>query len=165
LKLAENTRRSDCSPDGKWVFYAAGEKIYRISPEGGTSISSGGARSVAIAPDGSEIAFLYLEGRPVPVPKLAVVSANGGIPRFISQLPADARGLKWSPSGKAVHYQVTRNGATNVWEQPLASGATRQISNFTSGLIYDFAWSRDGKRLLVAKGNESSDVILISNFR
>jgi hypothetical protein len=34
-----------------------------------------------------------------------------------------------------------------------------------SALIHDFAWSRDGKQLLLAKGNESSDVILISNFR
>jgi hypothetical protein len=29
----------------------------------------------------------------------------------------------------------------------------------------DFAWSRDGKQLLLAKGNQSSDVILIGNFR
>jgi hypothetical protein len=32
-------------------------------------------------------------------------------------------------------------------------------------LIFDFAWSRDGKQLMLAKGNETSDVILISNFR
>jgi Tol biopolymer transport system component len=172
LKLAENARLSDCSPDGKWIFYAAGEKIYRTSPEGGTPTEvlavpgvSGGAMVLSVAPDGNQVAFAYQEGSPVPVPKLGVVSASGGTPQSISQLPADARGLRWSPSGKALQYRLTRNGATNIWEQPLAGGAPRQNTHFSSGLIFDFAWSRDGKQLLLVRGNESSDVILISNFR
>ena len=41
----------------------------------------------------------------------------------------------------------------------------RQVTNFTSGRIFDFSWSRDGKRLYLAKGEHTSDVILISNFR
>ena len=36
---------------------------------------------------------------------------------------------------------------------------------FTSGRIFGFSWSRDGKQLFVAKGSETSDVVLISNFR
>jgi hypothetical protein len=39
------------------------------------------------------------------------------------------------------------------------------MTNFTSGLIFDFCWTLDGKQLLLARGNETSDVILISNFR
>jgi hypothetical protein len=31
--------------------------------------------------------------------------------------------------------------------------------------MFSFAWSREGKQLLLAKGSDSSDVILISNFR
>jgi hypothetical protein len=49
--------------------------------------------------------------------------------------------------------------------QPLTGGALRQITNFTSGLIFDFSWSRDGRQLFLAKGENTSDVILISNFR
>jgi hypothetical protein len=30
--------------------------------------------------------------------------------------------------------------------------------------MFDFAWSRDGKQLLLAKGEVASDVVLISNF-
>jgi hypothetical protein len=51
------------------------------------------------------------------------------------------------------------------WEQPLTGGDPHQVTKFASGRIFSFAWSRDGKQLLVSKGNESSDVILISNFR
>jgi hypothetical protein len=50
-------------------------------------------------------------------------------------------------------------------EQLLTGGAPRQVTNFTSGLIFDFAWTRDGKDLLVARGELTSDVVLISNFR
>jgi hypothetical protein len=39
------------------------------------------------------------------------------------------------------------------------------VTDFTSGQIFDFGWSRDGKQLLLAKGENTSDVLLISNFR
>jgi hypothetical protein len=35
----------------------------------------------------------------------------------------------------------------------------------TSGRIFDFSWSRDSKNLFLAKGETTSDVILINNFR
>jgi len=171
-KLATDVDRSDCSPDGKWVFYAADDnKIHRMPPEGGVPVEVlavpglSGAAFVAVSPDGNQLAFVYQEGSPIPLNKLGVVSASGGTPRFVSQAPLGSHELRWSPSGKALQYQLTRNGASNIWEQPLAGGPPRQVTNFTSGLIYGFAWSRDGKQLLLAKGNESSDVILISNFR
>jgi hypothetical protein len=40
-----------------------------------------------------------------------------------------------------------------------------KITNFESGLIFDFDWLRDGRQLAFTRGSESSDVILISNFR
>jgi len=63
------------------------------------------------------------------------------------------------------HAKVLDFGLANLWEQPVAGGPRRQITNFTSGLIFDFDWSRDGKQLFLAKGEINSDVILISNFR
>jgi len=36
---------------------------------------------------------------------------------------------------------------------------------FCFGLIFGFSWSRDGKEMLLARGENASDVILISNFR
>jgi hypothetical protein len=55
--------------------------------------------------------------------------------------------------------------ATNVWEQPLAGGPPRPLTDFTCDHMIVFAWSRDGKQLLLAKGDETSDVLLVSNFR
>jgi eukaryotic-like serine/threonine-protein kinase len=167
-QIADQAGFSTCSPDGKWVFYMSKRKLYRMSAEGGTpsqvmTTETGGQFDVS--PDGSLVAVLYQEGSPVPVGKIGVVPASGGELRFIGLLPSGGGNLRWSPNGKAVQYLLTRNGATNVWEQPLAGGDPHPVTKFPSGLIFNFAWSRDGKQLLLSKGSDNSDVILISNFR
>jgi hypothetical protein len=39
------------------------------------------------------------------------------------------------------------------------------MTNFSFDRIYSFDWSTDGKQLVGARGNSSSDIVLISNFR
>jgi Tol biopolymer transport system component len=73
--------------------------------------------------------------------------------------------VRWSPAGAALQYLVQQNGATNLWEQPLAGGKPRQLTKFTSGRIFDFNWSSDHRRLLLTRGDVSSDVVLLSSFR
>jgi Tol biopolymer transport system component len=73
--------------------------------------------------------------------------------------------MRWSPDGGGVQYLLTRKGATNVWEQKLSGREPRQVTNFTSGEIFDFVWTRDGKTLLLARGEITRDVVMISNFR
>jgi serine/threonine protein kinase len=168
IRLSEDTANSDCSPDGTWVLFTSGSKLYRVPVEGGTPaevFSTQQGVTGRISPDGKWVACAYQDAGPVPVPKVAVIPAQGGAPVNVFGRPIGARGLRWSPNGKGLQYLLTRIGASNVWEQPLAGGPPRQVTNFTSGHIFDFAWSRDGKQLLLAKGDQSSDVVLISNFR
>jgi len=168
-KLAADVLGSDCSADGKWALYSSGTKLYRVPLEGGAPTEvANPSRSdtyAAISPDGKWIACGYQEGNPVGVLKLAVIPASGGSPLHVFVRPNGAKKLHWSPDQKGVQYLLSRKGATNVWEQQLTGGAPRQLTNFTSGLIFDFAWTRDGKNLLLAKGENSSDVVLINNFR
>ena len=169
VKLLEDVGSSTCSPDGKWIFYDVKDTMYRMSSEGGDRIKvvsvPEGAFSIRVSPDGNQVAFAYQEGIPVPVGKLGMVAATGGTLQFVSQVPIGGRNMRWAPSGKALQYRLTRNGASNIWEQPLAGGEPHQITKFTSGMIFDYGWSANGKQLLLAKGNETSDVILISNFK
>ena len=168
-KLVDQAGDSDCSLDGKWVFYGNEDKVYRVSTEGGDPVAlvtvPQGAYGLRVSPDGTRVAFAYQEGIPVPTPKLGMVAATGGALQSVAQVPLGSRGLAWSPSGKALQYLLTRNGASNIWEQPLTGGPAQQLTKFTSGLIANFAWSRDGKQLLLTRFNQTSDVILISNFR
>ena len=166
-KLAEDVIGSDCSPDGKWVLYSSGNALYRIAAEGGraqkVAYAPGGGG--AVSPDGEWIAYLYQEGEPVPEWKIAIVPADSGAVKYKFSAPWDAGELRWSPDGKGVQYLRTTSGATNVWEQRLTGGQPRPITKFRSGRIFYFSWTHDGKKLLLAKGEFTSDVVLVSNFR
>jgi Tol biopolymer transport system component len=74
-------------------------------------------------------------------------------------------GLAWSPDGKSFQYVLTRGGVSNLWDQPLSGGPARQLTHFKAATILDFAWSHDGKQLVLARGNRNSNVVLISNFQ
>jgi Tol biopolymer transport system component len=168
IELAENVAVSTCSPDGTWVLYSYGNALYRIGINGGPTkelVRTHAPAWVAISPDGEWIAYGYQEWEPVPQEKVGVVPAEGGPAKQTFSVPAGAKGLHWSPDGKGVQYLLTRKGATNVWEQELAGGEPRQVTTFTSGQIFDFSWSRDGKTLLLAKGEITRDAVLISNVR
>ena len=168
-KLMDDAVFPDCSRDGKWLVYsnALGTKFFRLPIEGGTPTEipvahQNGDPMLRISPDGNWIAYLYEETRPE---QIAIIPASGGAPVHLFPLPEDTSQFRWSPDGKGVQFILTHDGAGNVWEQPLTGGPRRQITNFTSGHIFDFDWSRDGKQLFLAKGETTSDVILISNFR
>jgi hypothetical protein len=150
------------------VVFASGQNLYGVPVQGGApvevfAVADGG--QAVISPDGKWIACSYQELTPVPVLKLAVIPAAGGAPVTVFVRPIGAGKMHWSPDQKSIQYLLTRRGATNVWEQALAGGPPRPVTDFTSGHIFDFAWSRDGKQLLLAKGEQTSDVLLISNFR
>jgi Tol biopolymer transport system component/predicted Ser/Thr protein kinase len=172
VKLADNVAESECSPDGKWAVYRGTtqtvDKIYRLPVDGGPptelATASGGGNTL-ISPDGNSIAYTFEEGSPVPEVKIAVIPAAGGSPVHVFQVRAGSGSLRWSPDGKGFQFVLTRNGAGNIWEQSLTGGDPHQITHFTSGLIFDFSWSRDGKQLLLSRGDRTSDVVMISNFR
>jgi Tol biopolymer transport system component len=164
--------RISCSPDGKWVAFlaanpAGGITAWRIPIDGGsaTKLADNIDRSrVAISPDGKMVA-LHLWGKTPSSPSvLAAVPAAGGDPLYHFDAPPGLSGLAWSPDGKALEYALTREGVGNLWEQPLSGGPAKQLTHFKSDLILDFAWSLDGKQLVLARGNPNSNVVLISNF-
>jgi Tol biopolymer transport system component len=168
FQLTDDVLYSDCSPDGKWILFATAQKLYRIPIEGGAPVelfTASGGLDGTISPDGKWIACFYQTTGPVVSSKFGVIPAEGGAPVHDFIKPIGAQRIHWSPDQKSIQFLLTRHGATNVWEQPLVGGPPRPVTNFTSGHIFDFAWTHDGKQLLLAKGEETSDVVLVSNFR
>jgi DNA-binding winged helix-turn-helix (wHTH) protein/Tol biopolymer transport system component len=166
-----------CSPGGKNVFYTdlrPPHTILRIPVEGGTPVKIAEVLGVfmvgrlSISPDAKFLAYPYEEYTPAPVLKLAIIPAKGGQPARIITAPGGAYAygsLLWSPDAKSLQYILTENGASNIWEQPLDGRKPRQLTRFPTGQIFDFHWSADGKRLLLSRGEVSSDVVLLSNLR
>jgi Tol biopolymer transport system component len=171
VKLADDGIFPACTQDGKWISYAdASGNFFRVASEGGKPVEIKiphlvSAPQVTPSPDGKWLAYLYKEESPSAPLKMAVVPSEGGTPAHLLPFPNLAGDVHWSPDGKSLQYYLARNGASNIWDQPLSGAPAKQITDFPSGLIFDFAWSNDGKELYVAKGERTSDVVLISNFR
>ena len=158
----------NCSPDGKWFTYRTRSGIYRMAIEGGTPTKLVDALVTTfapISPDGRWIAYSLFTSSPNSPNVRTVIPAGGGAPVFTSPALGGAGPSHWAPDSRALDYAQTRGGVTNIWRQPIAGGPPKQITNFTSGLMFSFSWSLDGKQLAVARGSRTSDIILISNFR
>src|SRR5260370_12693570 len=160
-----------CSTDGHSIFFPTKTKPYvilRLSSGAGDPIEI--ARSpgyeilgrLAISPDGRFLAYAYDEALPAIGAKLAVIPVSGGAPLQTLKVPSHLSDLRTSPDEQSLQYLLTRNGATNMWEQPVGGGEPKQFTKFTSGRIFDFDWSADGKQLLLARGETNSDVVLLS---
>ena len=78
--------------------------------------------------------------------------------------PAGGTQFRWAPDGRSIAYRDrTRQ---NLWIQPLDSGPPRQLTHFPADrFINDFAWSRDGKRLAVARSVVTSDIVLFKGLK
>jgi Tol biopolymer transport system component len=71
-------------------------------------------------------------------------------------------GPQFTPDGTAVVYVIRgQNNVDNLWQQPLNGQRGRQITQFNSEQIPAFGWSPDGKKLLVGRWHEESDVVLL----
>jgi eukaryotic-like serine/threonine-protein kinase len=162
-----------CSADGKWVAFlvtnpTAGASAWKVSVDGGTPTKlaeSIDRPRIAFSPDDTMVA-VHLWGKTATSPSvLAAIPAQGGEPLYHFDAPPGMFGLSWSPDSKNFEYVLTRDGVSNLWEQPLSGGPARQLTHFKAATIFDFAWSHDGKQLVLARGNQNSNVVLISNFQ
>ena len=165
-----------CAPDGASILfdYADGFKTWRMGIDGTNPTE------LPLPNQSSPFAFLSQDNKlvlyrlghpdsPQARDQLVAVPVQGGPPVFSFELPLGAivgQGIPhWSPDGHGVDFVLTRGGASNVWRQPVPSGAIKQITNFPSGYIRSFTWSPDGKILFVARGSVSSDIILLKSAK
>jgi Tol biopolymer transport system component len=54
-----------------------------------------------------------------------------------------------------------RGGTPNLWRLPVDGSNPEPITDFRSGRVLNFAWSTDGKDILVARGNTNNDLVMI----
>ena len=137
--------------------------------DGGAPVQLAGITptSGAISPDGKLVASFDLAERGANSKSIVIIPFEGGeaiknisVPQNVNQ---DM--LRWTADGLGVTYIDTRDGVSNIWVQPLDGSPSHQLTHFTSDQIYYFDWSRDGKLLACARGEPTSDIIMMSNLR
>ena len=161
------------SPDGRTFVYDSASTVdgvsrhtLRFASADGTDIRELpgiGAETPNFSPDGRYISFIK------DYDTLAVITVPEGnlVATFKPEAAAFALniGARWTPDGASLAYIVKLNGACNIWLQPLDGSKPRPLTNFTSGEIHNFAFSSDGKSLVLARGYPIRDAVLVKSFR
>lgn len=167
----------DISPDGAFVIYQSNSydaakvewinSIRKIPSAGGSpvqlieqcfapSFSPNGQNFACVAPNDN------YQG------KIIVADANDGQTLktfdvnyyYHIYLPP-----RWTPDGTAIVFRNTEKQINNLWKQNLSGGSPVKLTDFKSELIHDFNFTRDGKRLLLSRGNMTVNVVMFKNFR
>ncbi len=170
----QSTTNPDCSPDGKWVVYvshtADKSTLWKIPIEGGTPIQLTDYHAIepSFSPDGKLISCILPKSNKIEKGSLAIIPAEGGLPIKSFQVVQFAYYYvtpRWLPDGQAIVYTEKQNNVGNLWKQPLAGGEPQPLTNFKTDLISNFAYSRDGKNLVLARGPKGAYAVLIKDFQ
>ena len=166
-----NEGYAQVAPDGKSVIYSSGASgkttLWKMGNDGSNpqQLSDKSVIWPVVSPDGKSIACNYREETKSPW-KIAIISTQGPLKLFdIPPTVFFPARLRWTPDGKTLAYLDSRNGVTNIWGLPLDGGPPTQLTDFPSGRIFTFEWSRDGRQLALSRGVVTSDIVTLSNFR
>ncbi|HET8781423.1 MAG TPA: protein kinase [Pyrinomonadaceae bacterium] len=163
------------SPDGKWIVFSAWKSgppmLWKMPADGGepTRLTDNAAARPMFSSDGKFISCVYFDAEGSGQWRLAIIPSEGGRPTRILDLSVQTvntlAGVWWTPDRRALVYVDTQRGVSNVWKIPVDGGKPTQLTNFDSGQIFNLALSHDGRRLAVARGGISADVVLISDLK
>jgi serine/threonine protein kinase/Tol biopolymer transport system component len=159
------------SADGKWIIYELNEgnersTIWKLPMDGGqpvrlTDINSG--RPV-LSPDGKFVAFRFqLPSEP---PRIGMMSVEGGDMKDLGLTNVAQAGFyRWSSDGSALLYIDRNDGASRLLSQPLKGGPAAQLAEMADRQIFSFDVSKTGRGIALSLGSETSEAVLVNNFK
>ena len=163
------------SPDGKSVVYLTyGESqfAWRVSVDGSgepEQLTGVPTSRVLISPDGTSMLCRIRSTEPgVPLWRTAVLKIGSKEkPRYF-EAPRFGGGpdFQWHPDGKSFVFVDAKDGVDNLWLLAIdGGGEPRQLTSFTTGEIFSFDLSTDGRSVVMSRGQPTSDAVLVSNWR
>lgn len=159
--------------NGQKVFYIQQEKnggisnLMSVPIEGGTPQkvfpnSDEYEGSVFVSPNGKFVALQIVDKNYKKY--LRIIPLNGdklGTPQAQFEIGL-MESIKWSPDSKYLTY-LSGDGISNIWQISLDGKDKKQLTNFTAGRIFNFAWSKDGKQIFITRGTVNNELILIKD--
>jgi Tol biopolymer transport system component len=160
------------SPDGRQIFYAGeraggGRDIYRIPASGGKPQPLGANRNIGnshLSKDGSQLSYSSFEGGWAFVD---VIPATGGTPRRLTTEKEYVfqPWTVWSPDGA---YLLVHNldlegnrDLLDLWTVQLSDGTWKQLTRTARASETLFAFTKDGKQMLVGIGSVRNEIMTI----
>lgn len=153
------------SPYGRRIaFYSSrpeGTGLYLMNADGTnqrflTSVGQGDPPA-AWSPDGKKIAFTWevegldgvgLEGVGDGMQSdIAVIDADGGIPRNLTNHPGQDKCPSWSPDGKQIAFYASGRNGIGIFVMNSDGSNQRRLTLVNTGDLYP-DWSPDGKKIV-----------------
>jgi serine/threonine protein kinase/sugar lactone lactonase YvrE len=163
------------SPDSRWVVYRSTRSgnvgLWKVPIDGGPpqNLMDGALLRPTVSPDGRSIAVGRLDPNNPMQGQLVIIPFEGGQPSKTIPIPTSVSpnrgGFNWSTDGKGIYYVDSRGNVPNIWMLPIDGTPAKPVTNFTSDFILGYAFSRDDKQLALARGVQTSDIVLIKDFR
>ncbi|MFL6211251.1 MAG: protein kinase domain-containing protein [Pyrinomonadaceae bacterium] len=165
------------SPDSQWIVFestrAGKPTVWKVGIQGGTphQLTDEFSLNPTVSPDGQLIAYGRLVEQPgqQPRPEIVLIPFGGGPAVKTLPVPGSSRpergGFQWMPDGRAICFIDTIKNVPNIWALPVDGTPPKQLTNFTSDFIHNYAISRDGRQFAVSRGHEINDIVLIRDFR
>lgn len=174
-----NRRSPQVSPNGLWLYFvyfdSTGSKIMRrnlIDNVESVLIENENVQCtffLSISPDGKSLACFNSRKNPVidwskHNAEIAVIPVdNPEQVRFI-QADGNRHPLHFSPDGRSLEFTANVGSESMIVRQPIDGAAPKPIVRVTNEVIFNFAWSKDGKTLALSRGQQLRDAVLLSDF-
>jgi len=71
---------------------------------------------------------------------------------------------RFSPDNQSLDYIYAVTDSTQIVRQKFDGSAPQPIYTISEGKIFNFAWSKDGKKIVISRGQQSRDAVLLSEF-
>jgi len=156
------------APDASFVAFGSMvegvPRLFRVAPAGGEArpLVDVPAFSPSLDPSGRLVAYYHRDGEGRF--RLGVSPTDGGPRTFDTPIEPPAAQSRLVLRDDGVYLNTLPGDRANVWLQPLDGSAARKLTSFQDQLLFDFAVSRDGATLAVARGPRLRDAQLITGF-
>jgi serine/threonine protein kinase/WD40 repeat protein len=161
-----------CPRQGRWAVYVAEEtcgdgNLCRMSLDGGASTPLVSERALGsrLTPDGKYVLFAFVDPKSGEKRRAALIKLDGSAPTKYLDAGPSLRAIRegrWIPGTLTLAYVDSKSGAPNLWTFSMDGKPPVQLTHFSSGNIFSFAWSPDGSQMALSRGSVTSDVVLFS---
>jgi Tol biopolymer transport system component/DNA-binding winged helix-turn-helix (wHTH) protein len=166
------------SADGTEVFFIklgnGPAAIWKTPVEGGVAVPVSHLSGVstegflAISPDGKWLAYRHVSAQPEArsedrALRIGLLPTDGSGEPKTFDLQMRRPMVQWSGDSASFYFAAGIFNSSTLVRQPLVHSEPQKLLDFPDR-IFNFAWSRDGKSLVVARGKQRGDAILITNL-
>ncbi len=154
------------SPDGRSVVFtrfSPAETFWQVPIEGGKAEQFSDINlvgNISFAPDGRKMVFGYYDETADQPFQTCVAAVSASAPEKCFDISRSF--ARWTPDSKAYYY--LDHSYRGIWKQPL-DGERSMFLEFPGERTNGFAFSPDGKYLVVGRSKPTQDIVALTDAR